>query len=65
MDKIDVMTVMPFGVTTPMMRMTKNYATITPENCAKSVIGDLLGGDLVSYGGLSHKFFGKMFEELS
>ena len=64
-EKIDVMTVMPFGVTTPMMRMTKNYATITPEVCAKSIIGDLLGGHLVTYGGLPHKFFGKIFEELS
>lgn len=29
-DKIDVMTVMPFGVITPMMRMMKDKATITP-----------------------------------
>jgi hypothetical protein len=64
-EKIDVMTVMPFGVTTPMMRMTKNYATITPEVCAKSIIGDLLGGHLITYGGLPHKFFGTIFEGLS
>lgn len=64
-DKIDVMTVMPFGVTTPMMRMTKNYATITPDVCAKAMISDLLGGNLVTHGGLPHKFFGNIFENLS
>ena len=60
-DKIDVLTVMPFGVTTPMMRMTKNFATITPDVCAKSVISDLLGGHLITFGGLPHKFFGKIY----
>ena len=64
-DKIDVMTVWPFGVTTPMMRMTKNYATITPDVCARSIIADLLGGNLQTFGGLPHKFFGKIFDGLS
>lgn len=59
------MTVMPFGVTTPMMRMTKNYATITPDVCARSVISDLIGGHLITFGGLPHKFFGNIFEGLS
>lgn len=64
-DKIDVMTVMPFGVTTPMMAMTKNFATITPDVCAKSVLSDLLGGHLESYGGLPHKFFGNIYEGMT
>jgi hypothetical protein len=64
-DKIDVMTVMPFGVTTPMMRMIKDPATITPENCAKSVIGDLIGGNLYTHGGMRHKMFGNIFENMT
>jgi hypothetical protein len=59
------MTVMPFGVSTPMMQMTKNYATITPDNCARSVISDLIGGHLETYGGVKHKLFGNFFESIS
>ena len=56
---------MPFGVTTPMMRMSKSYATITPDNCARSIIGDLLSGSLITHGGLNHKIFGEMFNSLT
>ena len=47
------------------MRMIKSFATITPENCAKSVIGDLIGGNLYTHGGLRHKIFGNMYENMT
>ncbi len=59
------MTVMPFGVITPMMRMMKDPAMITPENCVKSTISDLLGGELYTHGGLTHKIFGNIFANLT
>ena len=59
------MTVMPFGVTTPMMRMIKDKMTITPENCARSVIADLIGSNLYTHGGMIHKMFGNVFENMT
>ena len=38
---------------------------ITPDTCASSIIGDLIGGNLETHGGLKHKLFGLIFDNLS
>jgi short-subunit dehydrogenase len=40
-DKIDIISIRPFGVTTTMYRMKKNYYAITPADCAFSSLADL------------------------
>ncbi len=43
-DKIDIISVRPFGVITPMMKMKKGEFMITPNDCVKSTIADCLAG---------------------
>jgi short-subunit dehydrogenase len=54
-DKIDVISVRPFGVTTKMMKMKKGPFMITPIECAKSSLSDMLAGEKTSFSGLKHK----------
>ena len=38
---------------------------ITPDNCAKSMIADLLSENFITHGGIKHKFLGLMFDNMS
>ncbi len=38
---------------------------ITSDNCAKSIISDLLSKNLITHGGLKHKFLGLMFDNMT
>jgi hypothetical protein len=64
-DKMDVVTVRPFGVTTKMMKMKKGPFMITPMECAKSTIADTLAGDKITYTGAKHKMSNGFFRWLS
>lgn len=64
-DKIDVLSVCPFGVTTAMMQMKKGPYMITPRQCAKSSIADLLAGEKLSFSGFKHKLSSVAFQKLS
>lgn len=65
-DKIDILSVRPFGVTTGMMKMQKKARMITPKHCATAVLADLGHGD-ATFSGLPHKimasFFGSLDEQ--
>lgn len=43
-DKIDVISVRPFGVSTRMSLMMKGAFVLTPRQCVLGVLSDLLGG---------------------
>lgn len=43
-DKVDVISAVPLGVTTKMMKMKKGPFMITPRQCASSIIADMLAG---------------------
>lgn len=64
-DKIDIMSVRPFGVTTAMMQMKKGPYMITPRQCATSSIADLLAGQKQSFSGFKHKLSSVAFQHLS
>lgn len=63
-DKIDVLSVRPFGVKTAMLKMKTNETFITPKKCAVGVLKDL-GHEDCSFSGFSHKIMGAFFESLS
>jgi len=44
-EKVDFITVRPFGVRTPMMNMKRGPFMISPKECVLSSLGDLLGND--------------------
>lgn len=54
-DKIDVLSVRPFGVATKMMQMKKGPFMITPRQCAISSLTDLVGGETTTFSHLKHK----------
>lgn len=60
-DKIDVLSVRPFGVKTPMMGMKKGKQMITPKDCAISSLADLGKSD-ATWTGFKHKLQGSFFE---
>ena len=68
-DKMDVISMRPFGVTTKMMKMKKGPFMISPRAFAKESLGELLAGHDVSFGHSRHKamvslaFEGKNEEE--
>jgi short-subunit dehydrogenase len=43
-DKVDIISVRPFGVSTRMSLMMKGAFVLTPRQCALGVLRDLLGG---------------------
>lgn len=59
-DKIDVLSVRPFGVQTPMMSMKKGKFMITPKDCVVSSLGDLGEVD-ATWTGFMHKIQGAYF----
>ncbi len=56
-DKIDVISVRPFGVGTGMLRMKKGNVIfiVNPRECVSGVLADLLGGETTTWSHLSHK----------
>ena len=64
-DKIDVLSVRPFGVTTFMMKMKKGPYMITPRVCAFSSLADLLAGSKVTFSGFKHKLSSVAFQHLT
>lgn len=54
-DKIDVVSVRPFGVATKLMRMKKGPFMITPRQCVMGTMVDLLGGEVATFGHIRHK----------
>ena len=54
-DKVDVLSVCPFGVTTKMMRMKKGALMITPRECVNATLADLLAGKTSTFGYWKHK----------
>lgn len=53
-DKIDIISVRPFGVSTPMLSMKKSKYIITPKDCAFSSLADVGSAD-ESWSGFLHK----------
>jgi 17beta-estradiol 17-dehydrogenase / very-long-chain 3-oxoacyl-CoA reductase len=64
-DKIDVLSVRPFGVTTYMMKMKKGPFMITPRVCAFSSLADLLAGKKTTFTGFKHKISEVAFKHLT
>lgn len=64
-DKIDILSVRPFGVTTAMMQMKKGPYMLTPRQCAISSIADLLAGEKQTFSGLKHKMSSVAFQHLT
>ena len=64
-DKIDIMSLAPFGVTTAMMKMKKGPFMITPRECVLSSLSDLLGKERASFGHMKHKLSSTAFHNLS
>jgi short-subunit dehydrogenase len=64
-DKIDIISVRPFGVTTRMMRMKKGPFMISPRECAVASLADMLAGKKVTFGHYKHKLSSLAFEYLS
>lgn len=64
-DRVDVLSVRPFGVTTKMMKMKKGPFMITPRQCATSTLADLLGGEKLSFGHFKHWLSSIAFQKLS
>lgn len=57
---VDVLSVRPFGVVTPMMKMLRGKFMITPEDCVISTLADL-GKTDTTYTGFMHKVQGGFF----
>lgn len=53
-DKLDIISIRPFGVSTPMLRMLKSKFIITPKDCVLSSLADLGNAD-TSWSGFMHK----------
>ena len=64
-DKIDVISIRPFGVTTKMMKMKKGPLMITPRECALSSLADLLAGHEATFSHFKHKASSWMFQFLT
>lgn len=64
-DKIDIISLRPFGVTTKMMKMKKGPLMITPRECAKSALIEMVDGHITSFGHSKHKLSRTAFEWLS
>ncbi len=60
-DKIDVISVRPFGVTTKMMKMKKGPLMITPRECALTSLADMLAGHDITFSHFKHKVSSLMF----
>lgn len=63
-DKVDVLSVRPFGVRTSMMAMNKGKFMITPKDCVLSSLADL-GKTDTTYTGLMHKIQASYFDDYS
>ncbi len=63
-DKIDVLTIRPFGVKTPMMSMKKSKFMITPKDCVLSSLADL-GKSETTWTGFLHKVQASYFVDVS
>lgn len=64
-DKIDVVSIRPFGVTTKMMKMKKGPLMITPRDCAYSSLADALAGKKLTYSHFKHKLSAIAFQHLT
>lgn len=62
-DKIDIISVRPFGVKTAMLKMKKDPRIITPKQCAVAALTDL-GNSETSFSGVQHKIMAAFFERL-
>lgn len=63
-DKIDVLSVRPFGVKTPMMEMKKGKFMITPKDCVISSLADLGVAD-TTWTGFLHKVQASFFNNFT
>lgn len=63
-DKIDVLTVRPLGVRTPMMKMKKGPFMISPQDCVISSLADLGKVD-TTFTGFMHKVQASFLEQMS
>lgn len=54
-DKIDIISLRPFGVSTKMMAMKKGPWMVTPRAYAKASLGEMLAGKATSFGVLRHQ----------
>lgn len=63
-DKIDILSVRPFGVRTPMMGMKKGPFMITPQDCVISSLADLGHFD-TTWTGFRHKMQAAFFSRFS
>lgn len=63
-DKIDILSLRPFGVTTNMMRMKKMQRMITPKQCAIASLTEL-GKTDATFGGFPHKILSSYFGSLT
>lgn len=63
-DKIDIISVRPFGVSTPMLSMKKSRYIITPKDCAFSSLADVGSSD-ESWSGFLHKVQASIMERLT
>jgi short-subunit dehydrogenase len=64
-DKIDVISVRPFGVSTKMMKFKKGPFMITPRQCAFSALADMLAGETFTFTHFKHKLNSVPFKHLS
>jgi short-subunit dehydrogenase len=64
-DRVDVLSVRPFGVATKMMDMKKGAYMISPKQCVISTLADLLAGESVTFTHLDHCLSGTVFTTLS
>lgn len=54
-NKIDVISVRPFGVATRMMQMKKGNFIVNPRECVSGVLADMAGGESTTWSHWSHK----------
>lgn len=64
-DRVDVLSVRPFGVATKMMDMKKGAYMISPRQCVVSTLADLLAGASVTFTHLDHCLSGTVFATLT
>jgi 17beta-estradiol 17-dehydrogenase / very-long-chain 3-oxoacyl-CoA reductase len=63
-DKIDIISVRPFGVRTSMMSMMKGKFMISPRTCVLSSLADLGTADY-TWSGFMHKVQASFFETMT
>eukprot|EP01017_Pseudomicrothorax_dubius_P030741 TRINITY_DN3859_c0_g2_i2.p1 TRINITY_DN3859_c0_g2~~TRINITY_DN3859_c0_g2_i2.p1 ORF type:complete len:137 (-),score=37.68 TRINITY_DN3859_c0_g2_i2:135-545(-) len=63
-EKVDVLTLRPFYVTTPMSAMKTGFDTITADDCVRAALGKA-GYDVATYGHINHSVQGYFIEKLA